>query len=79
MKWEIKSLQHGVDRICQGGLVLLRYRIIQSCWAFMERGSTTITARNNIRDMYKCYHDEFGGNGNCEHFYDEMMKLQIPH
>jgi len=78
MKWEIKSLQHGVDRICQCGLVLLRDRIIQSCWAFMERGSITITARNNIRDIYKCYHDEFSGNGNCEHFYDEMMNLQIP-
>ena len=77
MKWEIKSLQHGVDRICQCGLVLLRDRIIQSCWAFMERGSITITARNNIRDMYKCYHDEFGGNGDGEYFFDEMMNLPI--
>ena len=77
MKREIKSLQHGVDHICQGGLVLLRDRIIQSCRAFIERGSITITARNNIRDMYKCYHDEFGGNGDCEYFYDEMMNLPI--
>ena len=77
MKREIKSLQHGVDRICQGGLVLLRDRIIQSCRAFIERGSITITARNNIRDMYKCYHDEFGGNGDGEYFFDEMMNLPI--
>lgn len=77
MKREIKSLQNGVDRICRGGLVLLRDRIIQSCRAFIERGSITITARNNIRDMYKCYHDEFGGNGDGEYFFDEMMNLPI--
>ena len=77
MKKEIKALKIGVDRICQGGLVLLRDRIIQSCRAFIERGSITITARNNIRDMYKCYHDEFGGNGDGEYFFDEMMNLPI--
>ena len=77
MKREIKSLQNGVDRICRGGLVLLRDRIIQSCRAFIERGSITITARNNIRDMYKCYHDEFGGNGDGEYFFYEMMNLPI--
>ena len=77
MKREIKSLQNGVDRICQGGLVLLRDRIIQSCRAFIERGSITITARNNIRDMYKCYHDEYGGNGDGEYFFYEMMNLPV--
>ncbi|ORT99030.1 hypothetical protein D081_2209 [Anaerovibrio sp. JC8] len=77
MKKEIRALQLGVDRICKGGLVLLRDRIIQSCRAFIERGSITITARNNIRDMYKCYHDEFKGNGDGEYFYEEMMNLPV--
>ena len=27
--------------------------------------------------MYKCYHDEFGGNGDGEYFFDEMMNLPI--
>ncbi len=77
MKREIKGLKIGVDRICKGGLVLLRDRIIQSCRAFIERGSITITARNNIRDMYKCYHDEFNGNGDGEYYYNEMMALPV--
>ena len=77
MKREIKALKTGVDRICRGGLVLLRDRIIQSCRAFIERGSITITARNNIREMYKCYHDEFNGNGDGEYYYTEMMGLPV--
>lgn len=77
MRREIKELKAGVDSIAKGGLVLLRDRIIQSCRAFIERGSITITARNNIRDMYKCYHDEYGGNGDGEYYYSEMMSLPV--
>lgn len=77
MSREIKELNNCVNRIAKGGLVLLRDRIIQSCRAFIERGSITITARNNIRDMYKCYHDEYGGNGDGEYYYSEMMSLPV--
>lgn len=65
------------DRLRDGGLILLRDRIIQSCRIFIERGSIPITARNNIRDMYKCYHDEFDGNGNGEFYFQQMMGLPI--
>ena len=77
MSREIKELNTCVNRIAKGGLVLLRDRIIQSCRAFIERGPITITARNNIRDMYKCYHDEYGGNGDGEYYYSEMMSLPV--
>ena len=77
MRQELKELRVSVNRIASGGLVLLRDRIIQSCRAFIERGKITITARNNIRDMYKCYHDEFNGNGDGEYYYNEMMGLPI--
>lgn len=65
------------DRLRDGGLILLRDRIIQSCRIFIERGSIPITARNNIRDMYKCYHDEFDGNGDGEFYFQQMMGLPI--
>ena len=65
------------DRLRDGGLILLRDRIIQSCRIFIERGSIPITARNNIRDMYKCYHDEFDGNGDGEFYFQQMMELPI--
>ena len=77
MRQELKELRESVNRIASGGLVLLRDRIIQTCRAFIERGKITITARNNIRDMYKCYHDEFNGNGDGEYYYNEMMGLPI--
>ena len=65
------------DRLRDGGLILLRDRIIQSCRIFIERGAIPITARNNIRDMYKCYHDEFNGNGDGEYYFKEMMELPV--
>ena len=65
------------DRLRDGGLILLKDRIIQSCRIFIERGSIPITARNNIRDMYKCYHDEFDGNGDGEFYFQQMMGLPI--
>ena len=77
MRREIRELKVCMNRISKGGLVLLRDRIIQSCRAFIERGAITITARNNIRDMFKCYHDEFGGNGDGEFYYNEMMSLPV--
>ena len=65
------------DRLRDGGLILLRDRIIQYCRIFIEGGSIPITARNNIRDMYKCYHDEFDGNGDGEFYFQQMMGLPI--
>lgn len=77
MRRELKDLSTCVNRIASGGLALLRDRIIQSCRAFIERGKINITARNNIRDMYKCYHDEFNGNGDGEYYFKEMMELPV--
>lgn len=65
------------DRLKSGSLTILRDRIIQSCRIFLERGSIPITARNNIREMYKCYHDEFNGNGDGEYYFKKMMELPV--
>ena len=27
--------------------------------------------------MYKCYHDEFNGNGDGEYYFKEMMQLPV--
>lgn len=73
----LNNISHCADRLKEGGLILLRDRIIQSCRIFIERGSITMTARNNIREMYKVYHDEFDGNGDGEYYFKWMMKLPI--
>ena len=77
MRKELKELRECMNRIASGGLALLKDRIIQSCRAFIERGKITITARNNIRSMYKCYHDDFNGNGDGEYYFNEMMALPV--
>lgn len=77
IKLELRDVKRSNKRLKEGGLVLLRDRIIQSCRVFIERGSVTLTARNNIRDMYKVYHDEFDGNGDGEYYFTQMEKLPI--
>lgn len=77
IKLELQEVKRSNKRLKEGGLVLLRDRIIQSCRVFIERGSVTLTARNNIRDMYKVYHDEFDGNGDGEYYFTQMEKLPI--
>ena len=74
---ELEHLRSEIKRISNGELVLLRDRIIQSCRTFIKRGRITITARNNIKSMYKSYHDDFGGNGDGEYYFCEMMKLTV--
>lgn len=66
-----------MDDVTNGGVSLLRDRIIQSCRVFIERGKITLTAKTNIQDMYYYYHDVFGGNGIGEYYYTEMNKLPV--
>lgn len=74
---KLNTISKCTGRLKDGGLIILRDRIIQSCRIFIKRGAITITARNNIRDMYRCYHDEFGGNGDGEYYYKQMMQLPV--
>ena len=66
-----------MDNVANGGVSLLRDRIIQSCRVFIERGKITLTAKTNIQDLYHYYHDVFGGNGIGEYYYIEMNKLPV--
>lgn len=73
----IKEIAEVVQRLTAGGKVLLRDRIIESCRVFLERGSISHMAKNNISEMYHWYHDELNGNGLGELFYQRMNELPI--
>ena len=74
---KMTKLSTKMDDVTNGGVSLLRDRIIQSCRVFIERGKITLTAKTNIQDMYYYYHDVFGGNGIGEYYYTEMNKLPV--
>ena len=65
-----------MDLMVHGGMSLLRDRIIQSCQDFIERGSITLTARDNISELYKWY-SSLGGNGVGKYYYDKMLELPV--
>ena len=76
LKAEIKELNAQIKLITYGGMALLRDRIVQACRTFLERGSITLDARNNISEMYKWY-AELGGNSTGEYYYKKMMELPV--
>lgn len=74
---QIEGLAKTVEHVTNGEKVLLRDRIIQACRVFIEKGYVTLSARANIVDMYKWYHEELGGNGLGETYFKRMIALEI--
>lgn len=77
MNRQIECLTTTVEHVTNGEKVLLRDRIIQACRVFIEKGYVTLSARANIIDMYKWYHEELGGNGLGETYFKRMIALEI--
>lgn len=73
---DIRDLSLQLDVLKQSIKSILRDRIIQSCRVFVERGSITLTAKENICEMYKWY-TAMGGNGICKHYFTEMDNLPV--
>lgn len=71
-----KKLFKHIENMTEADKAILRDRIVQSCRVFLERGSITLAARDNIRSMYKWY-SLMGGNGIGEYYYTQAMKLEV--
>ena len=76
LKKELQAILYQIKQITDSDLIILKDRIIQSCRFFIGKGSITMSARENIADMYSCY-KEMGGNGTCKIVFEEAMKLEI--
>lgn len=72
----LEKLSLQMDKMRDGGMSLLRDRIIQSCRFFISQDCIHIEARDNITMMYKSYKN-LGGNGVCSEIYANMMTLKV--
>ena len=40
-----------------------------------DRGWATVAEKHEVEEIYKIYHDGLGGNGQGEHYYQQIMDL----
>lgn len=73
---QLQSLICQIGKITENDLILMKDKIIHTCGIFIAQGTITLTARENIMEMYKCYQN-MGGNGTCKLVYEKTMQLKI--
>ena len=73
---ELISINSQIKKINHSDLILMKDRILQSCRYFISKGYITMSARENITEMYDCYKD-MGGNGVGKMMYEHAMKLPV--
>lgn len=73
---ELQSINRQVQKITHSDLVIMKDRILQTCRYFLSKGYITLSARENITEMYHCYQD-MGGNGTGKLVYEQAMNLPI--
>lgn len=73
---ELQVISHQVQKITHSDLVIMKDRILQTCHYFLSKGYITLSARENVTEMYNCYQD-MGGNGTGKLVYEQTMNLPI--
>ena len=52
-------------------------KLITACEIYLERGYITTKEFTTLTELWKTYHEGFGGNGQGEDFYNRTCKLPI--
>lgn len=52
-------------------------KLITACEIYLERGYITTKEFATLTELWKIYHEGFGGNGRGEDFYNRTCKLPI--
>ena len=52
-------------------------KLITACEIYLERGYITTKEFATLTELWKIYHEGFGGNGRGEEFYNRTCKLPI--
>lgn len=73
---KLQSINTQVQKITHSDLILMKDRLLQTCRYFLAKGYMTISARENITEMYHCYH-EMGGNGTGKLLYEQAIDLPV--
>lgn len=66
-KKRTEALEYGVQ-------ALLRDRLYQMYFHYMEKGSAPLYARENFQNMYEKYH-ALGANGVMDDYYKKFMEI----
>lgn len=75
MEQEIEEKQNAMIKLlCDAELTIIRIQLIHAHEKYMLKGWMPIYAKENLREMYRVYH-ELGGNGLMTKFYEEMINL----
>ena len=74
---KLADMQTTMNNVANGGLAMLKDRLLQSCNYFIKRGSITLTAKNNLKSLYHYYHDVFHQNGDGQEYYETMCQLPV--
>lgn len=73
---QLKDLYEQLQRITESDLILMKDKILHLCGYFINQGTITLAARENLTEMYKCY-QHLGGNGTCKLVYEQTMALRV--
>lgn len=73
---KLSEINSNMEKITNSDLILLKDRIIQLCRHAVNKGEITVSVRENVTEMYKCYQN-MGGNGTGKIIYEQAMKLRI--
>ena len=73
---KIKLTEKKTESVQLGIQALLRDRLYQNYFHYIEKGYAPIYARENFENMYKQYHN-LGVNGVMDDLYDKFMNLPL--
>ena len=54
-----------------------KFRLIQLCRVHLRNHYITQADLDQITELYKLYHEELGGNGQAQEYYEKVLQLEI--
>lgn len=76
LQQKLQSIDQTIQKITHSDIVLMKDRILQTCRCYISKGYITLSARENLTEMYHCYKD-MGGNGTGKLLYEQAIQLPV--
>ena len=71
-----KETERKVDLLVYANLAMISHHLFGECERLLERGYVTVVDLENIKRLYKPYH-ELGGNGTGTKLYNDCLDLPV--
>lgn len=76
---ERKAMEDKITACCEGLKVLLLDRIQCLGQEYMDKGEASFDERRRLTSMHNVYHNQLGGNGDCDPIMETVEELPFPH